>query len=294
MTDIFNNQLVPFFVLGVRSNYRGNLLESQLKNLGVVYKNVWGLEVSDFDTEFLESLMNKKKSKFLRGRGLTYGELSCSLGHLEMYEEFLLTNKNWGFFLEDDTTLDQSFDVHKLINSLPQNMPPTILSLANSANEDFEPRPFPFLERQLIIAETIEFRQCGVAPVGAYAYLMNRPAAQIATHELRSRRVYSVADFPFQFRNLVNFFASQSDFVVTGKQPSLLDEARVELTQRDRYRKWHYNLNRRLRVLFDYSGIGILVAKHLDLSGRAYVNEFVFLRAEYKRFCKGKSSKFVR
>jgi GR25 family glycosyltransferase involved in LPS biosynthesis len=294
VAEVLGARLVPFFILGVRSNYRGNPLEAQLKNLGIDFKNIWGLEVSDFDAEFLESLMDNRKSKFLRGRSLTYGELSCSLGHLEMYEEFLLTGQNWGFFLEDDTTLNPSFDVHKLIKSLPDNLPPSIVSLANSSNEEFAPRPFPFLEKRLILADSIEFRQCGVAPVGAYAYLMNRRAAQVAVHELRSRRVYSAADFPFQFRNLVDFFVSRFDFMVTGTQPSLLDEARVALTQGESYKRWRNNLSRRLRVLLDYSGVGILTAKYLGLSGRAYVNENIRLRTEYKKFCKGKSSKFVR
>ena len=294
MTNVDNNLLVPLFVLGVRSNYRGKLLESQLQNLGLQYKNIWGIEISDFDTQFLESMLDSRKSKFLRGRRLTHGELSCSLGHLEMYEEFLLTHKQWGFFLEDDISLNPDFDLLNLINSLPDELPPTIVTLASSASKNFAPRPFPFLERRLLFSKSIEFRQCAVAPVGAYAYFMNRPAAQIATHELRSRRVFSVADFPFQFRNKVDFFASQLEFVATGNEASLLEAERGALPKRDRHMAWRKNLNRRFRVLFDYSGLGLVMAKYLGLSGRDYFKEFISLRREYKRFYKGKSSKFFR
>jgi hypothetical protein len=79
-----------------------------------------------------------------------------------------------------------------------------------------------------------------------------------------------------------------------GNSTSLLNEGRINIQNMSVSNNLRKNLNRRLRVLWDYSGFGLIYAKYLGLSGTDYFSEFIIFRARYKKFRKGSSSKFIR
>jgi GR25 family glycosyltransferase involved in LPS biosynthesis len=292
MTDGEVNSGISAFVLGLKSQFRGKDLVTQLADSKVDVKIVWGLEVDKFEKNFLNSLVDNRKSRYILGRRLSFGEVSCALGHLEMYEEFLLTNKEWGLFLEDDAIVETSFEA--VLKNLPNDLPPSIISLTSAQDERFEPRPFPFLVNELRFGDDYIFRQCAIAPVLAHAYLMNRVGALRATHLLRGKKIYSPADFPFQFRNHFDFYVSDGGYVISGVYPSTLEEDRLTEIVKGKQSNWKINLKRKARVLFDYSGMGVFVARIIGLSARDYVDERIHLRGEYKKFLKGDSKKFTR
>lgn len=292
MIDGALNSGISAFVLGLKSHFRGEDLVTQLADSEIGVKIVWGLEVDKFEKNFLNSLMDNCKSRYILGRRLSFGEVSCALGHLEMYEEFLLTNKEWGLFLEDDAIVQSSFDA--VLENLPNDLPPSIISLTSAQDERFEPRPFPFLVNELKFGDGYIFRQCAIAPVLAHAYLMNRVGAFRATHLLRGKKIYSPADFPFQFRNHFDFYVSDGGYVISGVYPSTLDEDRLTEIVKGKRFKWKIKLKRNARVLFDYSGIGVVFARVIGLSVRDYVDERIHIRGEYKKFLRGDSKKFIR
>jgi hypothetical protein len=279
-------------VLGLKSRFRGEELVANLIDQNLEVNVTWGIEVDEFEPEYLDSLIDQRKARYILGRRLSYGELSCALGHFEMYEKFLLTNKEWGLFFEDDAVVRNRFDA--TLDYLPSGLSPTILSLTSAQDERFEPRPFPFLKSELNFGEGYRFRKCAISPVLAHAYLMNRSGAIAATHSLRSQRIYSPADFPFQFRNDFSFFASEVGYVTAGNLASILDADRQTEISAENRRKWNEKYKRRFRVICDYSGIGVVFAKVLGLSARDYFNERVKLRSEYKKFLRGNSEKFFR
>jgi len=286
---------VVIFILGLRRNFRGNELVQQLRSFKFDFKVIWGLEVSEFNNSFLDSMLDQSKSKLILGRKMSYGELSCALGHLEMYENFILTGKPWGLFLEDDSKILPS--IEDVLLKLPNDLSPSVILLMSCLGADFRsfnPYPFPFVKHELELSDSIKFIKCATHPVGAYAYLMNRSAALLAVHNLRGRKIFSPADFPFQFRNLVSFYVSKNDYVVHGDYTSLLEEGRSNIQNMSVSNNLRKNLGRRLRVLWDYSGFGLIYAKYLGLSGRDYFSEFIIFRARYKKFRKGSSSKFIR
>jgi hypothetical protein len=123
---------------------------------------------------------------------------------------------------------------------------------------------------------------------------MNRTGAIRAAHSLRSRKIYTPADFPFEFRNIINFYASDRDFVFLEDQRSILEEGRSMARKENKVRPVGRNFTRRFRALWDYSGLGVLYAKKLGLSATFYYDEKVKFRKEYKKFLNGNSSKFIR
>jgi hypothetical protein len=284
--------LTPAFVLGLKSNFRGEGLVARLIDLKLNVRIVWGIEVDKFEKSYLNSLLDNRKSKYILGRRMSFGELSCAIGHLEMYEEFLLTNQEWGLFLEDDAIVGNDFD--KVLKNLPAGLEATVLSLASAKDPRFEPQPFPFFESNLKIGEENVFRLCAIAPVLAHAYFMNRSGAIQATHSLRGRKIYSPADFPFEFRNHINFYVSDSGYVSTNDCPSMLDSSRLKEIGSHNLGKLHQKVKRNLRVIGDYSGLGVVFAKLLGLSARHYALERIKMRWEYKKFLKNSSIKYFR
>ena len=295
MTNSAIQNTVEILILSLRRNFRGNELLQQLRSLQFDFKIIWGLEVSEFSNGFLDSMLDQSKSKLILGRKMSYGELSCALGHLEMYENFILTGKPWGLFLEDDSEILPG--IEDVLLKLPNELSPSIILLMSCLSADFRssnPYPFPFLKHELKLTDSMKFIGCATHPVGAYAYLMNRSAALVAVHHLRGRKIFSPADFPFQFRNLVSFYVSKSEYALPGNSTSLLNEGRINIQNMSVSNNLRKNLNRRLRVLWDYSGFGLIYAKYLGLSGTDYFSEFIIFRARYKKFRKGDSSKFTR
>ena len=267
----------------------------QLRSFQFDFKVVWGLEVSEFSNSFLDSMLDQSKSELTLGRKMSYGELSCALGHLEMYENFILTGKPWGLFLEDDSKILPG--IQDVLLELPNEPSPSIILLMSYLGTDWRSvnvYPFPFVKHELKLTDTIKFIKCATHPVGAYAYLMNRSAALVAVHHLRGRKIYSPADFPFQYRNKINFFASNNDYVVHGDHTSALEEGRRNILNMNVASILQKNLSRRLHVLWNYSGLGLIHAIYLGVSGRDYLSEFIIFRARYKKFRKGDSSKFIR
>ena len=277
------------YVLGLKSNFRGNRLLEDLAGLGVAARVVWGLDVSLFTPEYLDSLIDQDKCKLILGRRLSHFELSCALGHLEMYEEFLRAESDWGLFLEDDANLKPEFP--GLLSRISNLNSPVVLSLASSRDVRFEPRPFPFHKDSPNDSSFKDFFLCAIPPVLAHGYLMNRPAAQIAVHTLRGKKIYSPADFPFEFRNLVPFFASETEYVGIRDTKSNIEESRVGTYSIKINNTTRETITRRTRVLIDYSGLGVLKARKMGISGRFYYHEKVRLRKFYKKYRKNISRK---
>jgi GR25 family glycosyltransferase involved in LPS biosynthesis len=283
---------VSTFVLGLKRNFRGIQLINQFQELGLNCKVIWGLDVFDFKVDFIENLIDQKKCRLILGRELSHFELSCALGHLEMYEEFLAQGTEWGIFLEDDAILGREF--FRLINQISVLEPPTVLSLASSNDPRFEPRPFPFIEVTPEGGAFTDFFKCAIPPVLAHGYLMNRSAASIAVHTLRGKKIYAPADFPFEFRNQVTFYASDIEYVGVRKLQSIIDESRLQTYEKIVRNQLIKNFQRRKRVLIDYSGLGIFRARKLGISGRFYFREKVLMRQLYKKFKRSGSRKFIR
>jgi GR25 family glycosyltransferase involved in LPS biosynthesis len=290
MRDSEENVLVSLYMLSLKNRFRAQNLVNFLDTNKLHYKIIWALEPGDFPRDFLNSLVDQRKAKYLLGRNLSLSEVSCSLGHFEMYEEFLSSKSEWGLFLEDDAML--SSGIHKLLSRLIRIDKPIVLTLASAKDERFGPNPFPFMGEIAQLNWMPGFNKCCLPPVLAHAYLMNRKAAEIAVHSLRGKRIYAPADFPFEFRNLVDFYASEEFFAVVGDFQSTIEADRMKQYSAISPESTEEKIKRRMRVIFDYSGLGILWAKHLGISGRFYYREKILFREKYKKFRKNPLAEF--
>jgi glycosyl transferase family 25 len=283
--------MVSIYILGLKKRFRGAALQESITEFGFDSKLIEGIDASEArNQEILTQYVDQKKAKFVFGRELALSEVSCALGHLEMYETFLLSGDNWGLFLEDDVVvLPKLFTLLRQIREIPS---PTLLTLANPKDYSNGSYPFPFYNDNLEIYSLAEFYRCAVPPVAAYAYLMNRRGAEISTHSLRGRKVYCPADFPFEMRNRVSMYASGSEFVSLSSVESLIENSRKDFYQPEGSRLRRITL-RRLRVIFDYTGIAIIKTRSLGIPIKFYFRERVIQRQLRKNVLKNHSIKFL-
>jgi glycosyl transferase family 25 len=105
-----NRNDVYIAILGLKANFRGEDLVQKVKALGITPEIIWGIPVAEIGIERLSNYANQEQARYITGRNLTVQEISCALGHLEMYESFLNSGKRFALFLEEDADFDHTIE----------------------------------------------------------------------------------------------------------------------------------------------------------------------------------------
>ena len=257
-------------VLGLKRSFRGDGLLESIQRLGLNPNVVWGISVDDVGTERLISYANQVQAKYILGRELTAQEVSCALGHLEMYEAFLNSEKDFGLFFEDDSEFDE-----QLNNILRIGFPsdsPFVLHLGGYLDPKLLPKPFPATyprEGELFRSEHGILR-CLRYPILAHGYIANRAAVLQVVHLMRGRKVNSPADFPFAWRTLIPFYITTRQMVWQRETNSNISCERERLEQSLQVPT---KFQRRFGVVKSLSPLHLIYGRKIGLSGRAIVVE---------------------
>ena len=144
----------------VRKQYMQELLEPY-PFLDVIFiKAIDGRLLSE---EERKARFNYAGSNDLYGREMNAGEVGCALSHRKAYNEFLESNEPYALFLEDDISIQRDLNQLDLsaINSVLQDSQPKALMLSGD---------YSYYKKKPIVRL--------YSAVGAYAYMLNREAAQ--------------------------------------------------------------------------------------------------------------------
>jgi len=209
-----NSQYTPAcFVLGIRSRFRGEELIADLESQGLAPRRVFGIDASVLNDQQLSGMVDQQASRMIPGRELSLGEVACALGHQEIYSQFLDGEEPWALILEDDAVLVE--DIKCVVDQLSKFQNPTIVQLHGTRAG---PRGIFLLGKitatkdnglnsEIAIVRKLE------GTYGAYGYLINRSAAEIVIRESEGQKIISYADWPFLWRNKVEFWETSTDFV---------------------------------------------------------------------------------
>lgn len=260
-------------VLGLRSNFRGEGLVQKIEVLGIIPEIIWGIPVAEIGIERMLNYANQEQANYITGRDLTVQEISCALGHLEMYESFLNSGKEVGLFLEEDADFDEGIESILGIE-YPRNQA-AILQIGGYLDPQLLPRPFPatFPRFGEAFRNVEGVLRCLQYPVYAHGYLMNRSAALEAVHLMRSRKINSPADFPFVWRSSIPFYITVKQIVWQRETPSSIEGNRSALEVN---RAVSGVLERRIRRIGTLNPMYLYRGWKLGLSGRAVVREKFF------------------
>ena len=275
-----NHKDIYVAILGLKANFRGEELVQKVEALGITPEVIWGIPVEEIGIERLLNYANQEQARYITGRNLTVQEISCALGHLEMYESFLNSGKKIALFLEEDAdfdhTLESILDIEYPENEL------AILQIGGYLDSHLLPKPFPatFPKAGEPFRTIQGILRCLQYPVYAHGYLMNRAAALEAVHLMRSRKINTPADFPFAWRSSIPFYITVRQFVWQREGSSSIEGNRSVL---EKNRRVSSNFERRIKRIASISPLHLYRGRKLGLSGRSVLREklFYYLLSRY-------------
>ncbi|TFC33961.1 glycosyltransferase family 25 protein [Cryobacterium sp. TMT2-42-4] len=186
--------MLEALVIGLDRNYRGTELEDQLREHGIPIHRVQGVMVDELPGG-LDSYVDQAAARVLQRRELTKGEVGCALAHRAAWAALAASGNLFSLVFEDDARLVGKPINDEIMEAL-QTSHPTIVVL--DAYSDYT----VISSRQDALARTV-FKTL-VPPPGAWAYGLNRAAAEVLLED--GRRVSSVTDWPARVAHKIDFY----------------------------------------------------------------------------------------
>jgi hypothetical protein len=199
----------------------------------------------------------------------------------------LETSSEWAIVLEEDSLPTQNFDLSSI--ELINLSEPTIVNMAGieSLVRDCDVFPCLMLQPENISSSDEEFIVYYTLgnTFGAWAYLVNRRAAEVAIENFNS--VDSTADWPYSWRTKVRFARPEKCFFSVSLDGSKADEGRkseLELTRKS-IRLWCGSRSlQRFRTLLGILGVLSFAARVRGEDFRQHYLEKVAIPFLLRRF----------
>jgi hypothetical protein len=266
-------------IIGLDRNYRGSALESVLNDMGMNYTRVIGVDGCASESNL--DAYQEKKAKFFMHRGLTNGEIGCSLSHVNALRFFLSSGSQYSLIFEDDARINR-IDLEKFLSSsfrcAIQSKPGAIQLYIPTYDDFFNYRK---LKARISDAELIKNR---FAPRTATAYIMNKSFAELALRD--ALEVYSVADWPIWSLN-GEWYSSRYD-------PIYLDQEAENSSlsvERDKSKLQQLKI---LRVLLSFFGLRALYGSIIYRFNPLELYEYEVIRPIYLLIIKFRVKLFLK
>ena len=218
--------MINVYILGISNQFRGDRLIEFFNKVGVEPRVVFGIDGRINSELIAQKSASKKRITYLMEREMVNSEIATVLGHRLIYEEFLKTENEWALVLEDDSFPTKNFDYNSF-SFKPLSIPLIVnLSGIDQLIKEFGGLPCLLLDSKNISnleSEFYVYRTLGNT-FGAWAYLINRKAAIIATNNFKS--VDSTADWPHAWRDKVSFARPERSLFTVSLEGSINDETR--------------------------------------------------------------------
>ena len=229
----------PVYILGLKENFRGHLLENHLAQMGFSASRVEGVpKAASLVNNYLTSSLTF--AKFSIRRPLTPGEVACFLGHQFMYSEFLASRAEWGVFLEDDAIL--TGNLKALTKNLKNSKHPIHLTLHGAPSLDIEVGEWNSSSDLLNLSDSLSKRLI-TPPAGAFGYLMNRQAALLVV-ERGKLGLASIADWPYYWPTKIRNYRVKTPLI---SHPISTEQSQIGLRPAN-FEKWRHRIPNLFRL----------------------------------------------
>jgi hypothetical protein len=213
--------VIDVCVLSVDGVVRDKNLINFLHSHNLDYKIFQGVDGSLFSkSEFKKA--NLINDKVFRDGDISTQEISCSVGHMDIYK-YLELNQNvindWTLILEDDAILN--IEIIDLLKCLRENhyvfeSKPTLINLYSES--------FITTEYKSINFNTLYFKldRCLVIPSGTVAYIINKNFINFFKNEFMI--IKDKADWPVKFFKKSLFLMVSPQLIKTNQHGSLIQK----------------------------------------------------------------------
>lgn len=233
-----------------------------LRKKGLDAQISYGVDGRALTPTQLSQIYSVKRAIRIMKRELSPMEVGCALGHRKIYEKFLETGAEWALVLEEDSFPSNNFNLDQI--ELKKLDKPHIVNLQGVSRILKQYEIFPHLVYDVadLSDNNTSFTTYSVKGTvqGAFAYLMNRSAAQIAVDSYTL--IDSVADWPYAWRNLVKFSITDKSQFGVNLEGSLIAEGRSQKLVEAKFETHRFisiRIFNRLRTLFGLMGFTSLI-----------------------------------
>lgn len=198
-------------VLGVRRQFRGESLLRDLHEKHLLPRVIDGLDARSLPPNLIDLLSNVKPAQILGFPALSIPEISCSAGHLYLYQWAYFKGVDWLLVLEDDVTLLKN--PNSLLDCLSKIDGPVLVSLQqpqrSSSKNGFSAREVRIKERD----PKCESLQRILEPrLQTCSYLINFAAVKKLYERNKKISVAFRADWPITIYPGIKFFVTKEPY----------------------------------------------------------------------------------
>ena len=198
-----------FYIVNLKQSNerRRNIINEVNKQNIINYEIIDAIDGNKLSKEELESFTFGNKKNFNTwGPKLTPSQVGCALSHIKIYKEFLKSDNEFAFILEDDAIFLREFD-STLKNFIFKNLKYKKQILLLSELKEFLTNPIDKNENFEIVNVTNAFY--------THSYVINREAAK------------SIINFNYPLKTVADnfvFFKIYCGIKLTGLNPYILDQ----------------------------------------------------------------------
>jgi GR25 family glycosyltransferase involved in LPS biosynthesis len=198
-------------VLGVRKQFRGESLVRALHEQRLSPRIIDGVDSRTLSPNFVDLLSSVKPAQLLGFPALSIPEISCSAGHLYLYQWAYFMGIDWLLVLEDDVTLLKN--PISLLDCISKIDGPVLISLQqpeiSSAQNGFSAREIRVKESSL----KCESLQRLLEPrLQTCSYLINSAAIQKLYQRNKRIGLAFRADWPITIYPGIKFFVTKEPY----------------------------------------------------------------------------------
>lgn len=206
---------------------RRQQIAQQLNDKKIPFKFINAVDLRNTDSDSLTSIYSSKLAKKRLNRELGKGEIGCAISHINIYKDFLTSDKEWALIIEDDALLHR-LTLKKLREMclLPSNIDAIILGYSKVSHEE-EAKLYwiyPIKGTYLVSGHKVgtPFKQTAC---GTVAYLIHRNGAKKLLKKFKSH-----SQLITTFADDWEFFEKECNLKILHCRPILVFEDFTNLT----------------------------------------------------------------
>lgn len=189
---------IKFYVIGMRSNFRGATLLSKLQDLGLQVEVIWGCEITELPPASSTAL---KLQKIMYGRFLTLGERACNRAHAKAIKRAYENSSDISIILEDDAQIPDAQLLVETLTLYHKFRKPTLTNLFH--HESLRFGNFKGAPKD---TEKVVFSRILSIPTATVGYALNRQAVEyIMTKIDEPANKEMQADYPIYYGDNIQF-----------------------------------------------------------------------------------------
>ena len=190
------------YILGIKSNYRGSVLEQKLNGYEIAFKRQNGITPEFLGELNVRSVKISDRLSIIPS--LTEGEICCAYGHKLIYKQIIENTSDWALIFEDDAVL--RIDPREIPLNMIANDCPTIIQLSPDPTvvEFFSEKDSDghIVDPSLVKKQFPQLETC--------AYFINKAAAKKILERVPISLITARADWPLESLTGIHFYATRT------------------------------------------------------------------------------------